>query len=169
MSARVEARTIDDLGLAFRRLLVAQPGPPGRDQVRLLLEQALGDREFWARYLGDDQPERRVLYHDAELGFSILGHVYHEARRTHPHDHGATWAIYGQFEGTTLMDEWKVVEPASADRPGKVTKVQTVSLTPGLARTYNEGAVHSPWREGPAKLVRIEGGVIERQRKYEIG
>ena len=50
MFARVEAQTIDDIGLAFRRLLAAHPGPPGRDRVRLLLEQALGDRESHPGY-----------------------------------------------------------------------------------------------------------------------
>jgi len=170
MSHAVKARSIDDLGLQVRRLLTLEPGPPGRDRVRLLLQEALEDVTFLPSYLGDEQPQRRVLYHDAQLGFSILGHVFHEARRTQPHDHGATWAIYAQVEGTTLMDEWDVIEPATRERPGKVRKAATYPLTPGHARTYNEGAVHSPWREGPAKLIRIEGGPIDResQREYEI-
>ena len=48
--------------------------------------------------------------------------------------------------------------------------VTTYELTPGHARTYNEGALHSPWREGPAKMIRIEGGPIGRegQAEYEI-
>lgn len=166
----MEPRTIESFGLEVRRLLAADPGPAGRDRVRRLLEEAVADRAFWASHLGDEQPERRVLYQDAELGFAILGHVFHEARRTKPHDHGATWAIYSQFEGTTQMDEWDVIEAATAERPGKVRKARTYELTPGQARTYNEGVVHSPWREGPTKLVRIEGGPIEpvARREYDI-
>jgi len=30
-------------------------------------------------------------------------------------------------------------------------------LTSGSARTYNEGEIHSPRRDGPATLFRIEG------------
>ncbi len=162
--------SVETLGIEVRRLLAADPGPSGRDRVRRLLQEALADRELWASHLGDEQPQRRVLYHDAELGFSILGHVYHEARRAKPHDHAATWAIYAQFEGTTSMDEWEVIEAATADGPGKVRKTRTYELTPGDAHTYNEGVVHSPSREGPAKLVRIEGGPIDPdvRREYEI-
>jgi hypothetical protein len=138
--------------------------------VRLLLEEWLRDREFVEAHVTDDHPQRRVLYQDAELGFVVLGHVFREAPRTKPHDHGSSWAIYGQAEGTTFMDEREIVERAEPGKPGKVRKVTTYELTPGHAHTYNEGVLHSPWREGPAKMIRIEGGPIEREDSisYEI-
>jgi hypothetical protein len=30
------------------------------------------------------------------------------------------WAIYGQARGETEMTAWALVEPATADKPGKV-------------------------------------------------
>ena len=91
------------------------------------------------------------------MGFAILGHVFREARRTPPHDHGASWAIYGQAVGETTMDGWEVTAPATAEKPGQVRLRDSSVLRPGSARVYNEGEIHSPRREGPAKLVRIEG------------
>jgi hypothetical protein len=156
------AHTIEQFSSEVHKVLAANPGPAGREKVRRLLEDVLKDEAFIATHLGDDQPERRVLYEDRELGFLILGHVHHNARRTKPHDHGSTWAIYGQAVGLTHMDEWEIVEPATAERPGKVRRARSYELTPGDARVFNEGVVHSPWRDVPGKQVRIEGGHIER-------
>jgi hypothetical protein len=38
------------------------------------------------------------------------------------------------------------------------------------ARSYNEEAMHSPWRKGPTKMIGIGGGTIgcEEQIEYEI-
>ena len=164
------SHTIERFGQQVHDILVADPGPGGRDQVRVLLEQLLKDEAFVAEHLTDDTPQRRVLFRDDELGFVILGHYFREARRTKPHDHGRYWAIYGQATGTTFMDEWEVVEAGSLERPGKVKKKSTYELTPGHAQTYNEGVLHSPWRNGPAKMIRIEGGPIEAEGRvaYDV-
>ncbi|HEY6876371.1 MAG TPA: hypothetical protein VI299_00045 [Polyangiales bacterium] len=161
--------TIESFGRQVHDILVADPGPRGRDRVRILLEQVLRDEVFVAQYLDDETPQRRELYRDDALGFVILGHFFREARRTEPHDHGSYWAIYGQATGTTYMDEWEVVEPGTRERAGKVRKTVTYELAPGTAHTYNEGALHSPWRDGPAKMIRIEGGPIDAGRvAYEV-
>jgi len=149
--------TVETLSQQVRNTLLADPGPSGRDKVRALLENVAGDSAFAQQYLGDDQPQRKLLYQDPDLGFAILGHVFHEARRTQPHDHGSSWAIYAQIAGETTMDGWEIVEPATAAAPGKVRLRDSATLTPGTARVYNEGEIHSPRREGPAKLIRIEG------------
>lgn len=162
--------TIESFGRQVHDILTADSSPTGRDRVRVLLEQVLNDQAFVAEHLTDDIPQRRELYRDHELGFVILGHFFREARRTKPHDHGSYWAIYGQATGTTFMDEWEVVEAGTLERPGKVRKKTTYELTPGKAQTYNEGILHSPWREGPAKMIRIEGGPIESEGRvaYEV-
>ncbi|QFY42745.1 hypothetical protein F6R98_09010 [Candidatus Methylospira mobilis] len=149
--------TVETLSQQVRNTLLADPGLSGRDTVRALLEEVARDSAFAQQYLGDDQPQRKLLYQDPDLGFAILGHVFHEARRTQPHDHGSSWAIYAQIAGVTTMDGWEVVEPATAETPGKVRLRDSATLTPGTARVYNEGEIHSPRREGSAKLIRIEG------------
>jgi hypothetical protein len=158
---------LDHFARDVRNILAADSGPLGREKVKQLLQRVLVDQEFIGTYLGDDEPQRRVLYEDPELGFLILGHVYHEARRTKPHDHGPSWAIYGQAAGESIMDHWEIVAPATREVPGKVRLVESYHLTPGTAYVYNEGALHSPRREAPAKLLRIEGQHIDTSSRFE--
>lgn len=158
--------TLDSFAREAHDLLAADAGPTGRERVRQLLEQVLLLPDFVAP-VSDDQPQRRVLYTDAELGFSVLGHVYPGARSVPPHDHGPTWAIYGQVSGATRMDEWHIVEPATPERAGKLRLKQSLNLTPGTARLYNEGELHALSREGAAKLIRIEGGSLEGRERLQ--
>lgn len=139
------------------RILKADPGPAGRQRVAGLLRDVLTDSGFVSANIGESTPERKVLYEDKELGFCILAHRYEGARESAPHDHGPSWAIYGQASGETEMTEWEVIEPASADKAGKVRKLKTYALKPGMSQLYNEGDLHSPKREGPTRLIRIEG------------
>ena len=124
------------------------------------------DDEFIKTYLTDDVPERQVLYEDPELGFCILGHVYHGAKDSNPHDHGPSWAIYGQARGETVMTDYAPVARASEGQAGKARRVKDYTLTPGMAYLYNEGDLHSPRRDGPTRLVRIEGRNMEKVRRY---
>jgi predicted metal-dependent enzyme (double-stranded beta helix superfamily) len=157
--------TLEQFAADCRRLLTEQPGPPGRQQVRALLEDVLKDEAFLAAHLGDDVPERKVLYEDPDLGFCILAHRYAGAKESAPHDHGPTWAIYGQARGRTMMSDWALVEPAGEDKPGKVRLAKRYPLEPGMAHVYNEGDLHSPRRDGPTGLIRIEGRNMDRVKR----
>jgi hypothetical protein len=155
-------QSLDEFAAACRRILSADAGPTGRQQVCALLRDVLKDDAFVARYLPDGAPERKILYEDPQLGFCILAHVYDGARESNPHDHGPSWAIYGQARGETVMNDWTVVEPPHGGTPGKVRHARSYRLAPGVAHIYNEGDVHSPRREGPTKLIRIEGRNMDR-------
>jgi hypothetical protein len=126
-------------------------------KVASALEDVLKDDAFVTAHLVDGGPERKVLYEDPDLGFCVLAHVYEGARESSPHDHGPSWAIYGQARGETIMTEWEVVEQATPEKPGTVRSVRVYSLKPGMAQVYNEGQLHSPKREGATRLIRIEG------------
>ena len=158
-------QTLEQFAASCRRALAAEPGAAGRRKVCALVEELLRDEEFVAAQLGDDVPERKILYEDPELGFCILAHVYHGARESQPHDHGPSWAIYGQARGETQMSEWALVTPASTETPGKVRHVRDYALAPGDAYLYNEGDLHSPRRLGPTRLIRIEGTNMDRVRR----
>ena len=43
--------------------------------------------------------------------------------------------------------------------------VRSYTLKPGMAHVYNEGDVHSPRREGPTRLIRIEGRNMDKVRR----
>jgi predicted metal-dependent enzyme (double-stranded beta helix superfamily) len=154
--------TLQQFAADCHRLLAAEPGPAGRQKVRALLQEVLRDEAFVREHLGDDVPERKVLYEDPQLGFCILAHVYQGAKESQPHDHGPSWAIYGQARGETIMTDWTAVERAAQGKPGKARAVRSYRLTPGMAHVYNEGDLHSPRRDGPTRLIRIEGTNMDR-------
>ncbi len=162
--------TLDGMAAECRRILSADPGPAGREAVAGLVRSVLQDSAFVARHLGDEVPERKVLYEDPALGFCILAHVYHGPKDSNPHDHGPSWAIYGQAAGETHMRDFALVEPAAPGRPGKVRETRAYTLKPGDAHIYNEGDLHAPRRLGPTRLLRIEGTNMDRVTRlpYEL-
>jgi hypothetical protein len=161
--------TLEQFAARCHDLLKNDPGPAGREAVCSELRAALADKDFVATNLGQGTGTRTLLYEDPELGFCILGHAYEGASQSNPHDHGPSWAIYGQASGETEMTEWELVVPASEERAGKVRSVKTYALKPGMAQLYNEGDLHSPRREGPTRLIRIEGQNMDRvsRLRYE--
>jgi len=160
--------TIEAFSADCHRILKAEPGPGGRKKVCVLLQDVLKDPSFVAKNLDETTPERRVLYEDPELGFCILAHYYKGAKESSPHDHGPSWAIYGQAWGETQMSDFELLEPATTETPGKVRKLRTYSLTPGVAHVYNEGDLHSPKRDSSTKLIRIEGINMEKIKRLKF-
>ncbi len=160
------AHTLESFSAECHRLLKAEPGPAGREKVCTLLQDVLKDEAFVATHLTDDGPERKIIYEDPELGFCILAHVNHGAKESPPHDHGPTWAIYGQAAGVTEMTDWEMVEPAAEGKVGKVRPAKIYTLNPGDAYVYNEGDLHSPRRESSTKLIRFEGVNTETIQRY---
>jgi len=160
------AYTLEQFAAACRGILESDPGPEGRKKVCAVVQDVLKDKAFVTQHLGDDVPERKIIYEDPKLGFCILAHVNRGAKESNPHDHGTTWAIYRQAEGSTVMSDWDVLEPASAEKPGKVRRARSYTLEPGMAHVYNEGQVHSPRRDAPTRLIRIEGRNTDLIKRY---
>ena len=70
--------------------------------------------------------------------------------------------IYGQAASETVMTDWLIVSPPSSEGlPGKAQRVRDYTLSAGSAHLYNEGEVHSPRRNRPTRLLRMEGCDIE--------
>lgn len=150
--------TLDQFAADCRAALQEDAGAAGREKVRQAVAKACLDADLRTKYLSDaNEAERTVLYEDPDLGFCICGHVYKGAKQGAPHDHGPTWAIYGQAEGETEMTDWDIVSAADGDTPAKVKLSRKYKLVPGDAHIYPEGAVHAPFRAGPTRLFRIEG------------
>jgi hypothetical protein len=61
-----------------------------------------------------------------------------------------------------------VVTPATKDRPAKVKLSKSYKLTPGDAHLYPVGAIHAPMRDGPTRLIRIEGKNTEHLTRTRI-
>jgi hypothetical protein len=140
-----------------RDALLAEPGTPGREKVRDLAKQVLADPDFVAHYIPEGTPERHVLFEDPELGFTILAHGYTGAKGSKPHDHGPSWAIYGQAAGETIMTAWDCLARPTDSTPGKAKFNHDYVMKPGDAYLYDVGVLHSPERKGATRLLRIEG------------
>ena len=134
--------TLEKFASACQRALTDDPGPGGRKKVCEIVQEVLKDEAFVARHV-----------------------VYNGKKESNPHDHGPSWAIYGQVRGETVMSDWALVEKATPDKPGKVRLVTSYTLKPGMAHVYNEGDLHSPRREGATRLIRIEGTNMDKVKR----
>lgn len=161
--------TLERLADEIRETLKAKPGPEGRQAVCAVVSNALRDEALVERHVTEEACRpRKVLYEDPELGFCICGHVYDKPRTGAPHDHGPTWAIYGQAVGTTTMTDWRIVQPGDGEAPSLVEPAGTYEMKPGDSHLYDVGDVHSPQWHGPTKLIRIEGANLDRIKRSNI-
>ncbi len=163
--------TLDQMSKECHDAMVADSGAGGREKIRQCVEKACSDSEFVSTHFGpENTTQRQVLYEDSDFGFCILAHVYEGARESNPHDHGPSWAIYGQAEGVTVMTDWRKVQEPADGAPGKVEKVKSYDMTPGIAHYYAEGVLHSPSRAATTRLIRIEGKNMDGVKRdaYEV-
>ena len=149
--------TLDELAADCRAALQRDAGPAGREEVRRLVECACSDATFVATHLGpDNDAPRKLLYEDPDLGFCIFAHAHEAMNGSRPHDHGPSWAIYGQAVGETEMVDWREVDA------GKVEEARRYTLRPGEAHVYQERDIHSPDRATMTRLIRVEGINLDR-------
>ena len=152
-----------------RSTLGRDPGPAGREQVRLDLERLLNNKDFVEKYCGNNAPSGlKVLYEDRELGFQILAHVNEKARISPPHDHGASWAIYGQATKYTDMIEWAREDDGNDPKHAKLKPVKKYRLTPGKAGIYQDGMIHSIDYPDYARFVRVTGTNLDAIDRIRI-
>jgi hypothetical protein len=158
--------TLEQFAADCHAALKAEPGTAGREKVRVLVEQALADPAFVTTYIPPGTPERHVLYEDAELGFTILAHGYVGAKGSKPHDHGPSWAIYGQADGETIMTDWECLARPTDTAPGKASAIRDYVMKPGDAYLYDVGVLHSPERRSDTRLLRIEGLNMAKVKRF---
>ena len=66
------------------------------------------------------------LYTDAQNGFIVYAHNIKTGRTSPPHDHGASWAVYGQAKKYTDMTEYQRLDDKS--KPGHAEIQETKKL-----------------------------------------
>ena len=160
------ALSVEQLAEDCRNILSEDSGEAGLEQIRLVVEKFLAAQEFIAEPLGpDNDANRKVLYEDPNLEFCICAHVFKGSNEAPPHDHGPTWAIYGQASGQTVMTEFEKIEAPDGNTPGKVKPTKSYDLDPGMAVAYPIGRLHSPKRAGETRLIRIEGKDVTKLKR----
>ena len=126
-------------------------------QVAEKLSVLLRNPEFVAETFNDDTPVgRRTLAHDPDTDVYVLAHVYDGPKKGSPHNHGASWAVYGTARAVTNMTEWRRTNPASEEQ-AVLAPVEHYALGPGQTRAYGPGVLHSTEHPGKASLLFTSG------------
>jgi len=154
---------LEELVADCRAILARELGPSGREEIRVLLERLLRDEAFLERHCSDATPPGlHVLHDEPEMGFQVLAHINAKARVSPPHDHGASWAIYGQASGYTDVTEWIRLDDGANPAHANLEQRVTYRLEPGHAHIYQDGMIHSIDYPDRSRFVRVTGTNLDR-------
>jgi predicted metal-dependent enzyme (double-stranded beta helix superfamily) len=161
--------TLDGFVKDAQAALKTDTSPGGREKVRLLLEKLLTNKQFVDQAVGPAAPMgTRKLYVDKDQGFVVLAHVNAKAHKSPPHDHGASWAVYGQAIKYTDMSEFRRVDGGNGAGEAKLEKVKSYRLEPGHAGIYDVGAIHAiDYPEG-SRFVRVTGRDLDLVQRLKF-
>jgi hypothetical protein len=161
--------TLDGFIKDAQAALKADTGPGGREQVRVLLEKLLANKSFVEAAVGPATPlGTRKLYEDKDLGFVVLAHCNAKPHKSPPHDHGASWAVYGQAVKHTDMSEYKRLDGGRGAGQAALEQVKSYRLEPGHAGVYDVGAIHAiDYPEG-SRFVRVTGRDLDYVQRLKF-
>jgi hypothetical protein len=156
------AYTLEAFCADARSRLKAHPDASGREAVRGLLEKLLADADFQKKHVLSAPAGRHTIHEDPELKFCVLVHVNAESGKSPPHDHGKSWAIYGQATGYTDMTEYRRTDGGRGAGSAEIDLSKSYRLEPGKAGFYDIGVIHAiDYPEG-ARFVRVTGQDLEK-------
>jgi predicted metal-dependent enzyme (double-stranded beta helix superfamily) len=163
------AYTLEQFCADCRAIIKAAPRVEAAlPQVAEKLKLLLVNPDFVAETFQDDTPPgKRALYHDPETDVYVMAHVQQAGKGGSPHSHGASWAIYGNASGDTVMTEWRRVNPESEDH-AVLEIADKYTIGPGQSRAYGPGMIHSTAHPGKAWVIRITGGDLDRIPRYHF-
>ena len=163
------AYSFDEFCSECRRTLAADPGPAGRQAIVGHLENLLANGDFIAEQLGPDQtPGRRIVYEDSELGFCIWFHNYDGTGGGPPHDHGASWAVYGQAVDHTEIKEFDRLDDASDADYAELKVAREYPMERGKAALFDVGAIHSINFTAGGRVIRVTGTNLNKIPKLRF-
>lgn len=154
--------TLEDFAADSHRILKDDPGPAGRQQVRDRLSKLLLEDAFIEEHCGPDATGgANVLYEDPDLGFQILAHIMDKEHAGGVHDHGPSWAIYGQAVKYTDMTEWKRLDDGAEEGKATVERAKSYRLERGDVGIFDDYKIHSIAYPAGARFVRVTGTNLE--------
>jgi len=161
--------TLDSFVKDAKAALGAETGPASREKVRVLLERLLTNKAFVDEAVGPAAPfGTRKLYEDKELGFVVLAHCNAKPHKSPPHDHGSSWAVYGQAIKHTDMSEFRRLDGGNGAGEAKLEQVKAYRLEPGHAGVYDVGAIHAiDYPEG-SRFVRVTGRDLDYVQRLKF-
>jgi hypothetical protein len=137
-------------------------------KVKDKMEQLLVDPGFVKQYFGGDQPLGLKRIYIDPTGFEVMTYRYSEARKSNPHDHGNSWAIYGQVAEYTEMTLWERTDDGSDPEFAKLKPGKPYRLTPGKAGVYYGHELHSTATPVETRYLRVTGTDLENIERLRI-
>ena len=162
---------LEDFCSDVKTALSTQDGEQARESIRKKLEKLLINEEFVSTHCHKDAKIGvHILYQDDELGFMVLNHVINKGRKSPPHDHGESWAIYGQAVGHTDMSEFDRLDNESKKGIAELKMVSEYRLTPGFAGMFGPRQIHAIHFVEGSRFIRITGTDLSRiaTRKFDM-
>jgi predicted metal-dependent enzyme (double-stranded beta helix superfamily) len=154
---------LEDFCRDCRDAIARGTSPETLEGVRRSLARLLANGAFVARTCGPEAtPGLHLLYEDAELGFQVLAHINEKPRVSPPHNHGESWAVYGQATGYTDMTEFRRVDDGADPAHAKLETTRKYRLNPGEVGIYASGAIHSIDYPEKSRFIRITGTNLDR-------
>ena len=155
--------TLQEFCADIHQILVAENNPSGREKVRIQLEELLANEAFVEQFCSRDRkPGVYRLNEDPTTNAVVLAHIMGDGHTSPPHDHGHSWAAYGQAVEYTDMTEWRRTDDESDDGKAKLEQTKTYRLDPGQAGLFDVGQIHSISYPDGARFVRVTGTDLER-------
>ncbi len=161
-------RHLDTFCSQSRAALQGQPLDLALPLIAGHLQDLLASDEFVAATFDDDTPAgKRLLHRDDATGFLVLAHVQAAGKGGAPHDHGASWAVYGNARGRTDMTEYRRVNDALEAHAVWMPQTR-YSLHSGQTRAYPSGTVHATAHPEKAWVLRITGTDLDQIPRYRF-
>lgn len=160
--------SLQDFFRDTREILAGGSSRAHVEKVKARMEKLLVDPEFVKQYFSDNQPLGLQRIHIDPTGFEVMTYRYNEARKSNPHDHGDSWAIYGQVAEYTEMTEWDRVDDGSNPEVAKLKPNPSYRLTPGKAGVYYGHQLHSTATPVNTRYLRVTGTDLETIERLRI-
>jgi predicted metal-dependent enzyme (double-stranded beta helix superfamily) len=163
------AYTLNEFVDDSRAVLKSQSLSDALAQIADRLSRLLANPDFVSQTFNEHMPPgKTVLHHDPELDFYVLAHVQEGGKQGKPHNHGASWAVYGNAINTTEMTEWRRANPESDDH-AELIVASKYSLGPGQTKSYGPGVIHSTAHPQKAWVIRVTGTDLDQIPRYHFG
>lgn len=139
-------------------------------KVKSLMERlfaSLDSAEPWMAQLIREEKPAKELYRDPAHGFIQMGHVHGQGHKSTPHDHGPCWVVYGSYRGVTDITTYRRTDDGKEPEKAKLEVKEVHRLSPGVARPYLPGEIHSTRAvETPAVVFRFLSYDLEKIERH---
>lgn len=160
--------SLQDFSRDAREILKSGSSRAQVEKVKERMERLLVDSQFTTEYFGEQQPLGLHRIYIDPTGFEVMTYRYNEARKGQPHDHGDSWAIYGQVAEYTEMTLWDRTDNGSNPDYAKLKAKGSYRLEPGKAGVYYGRELHSTATPVNTRYLRVTGTDLENIERLRI-